>query len=192
MQLKRTIVVVLAGTFLLAPSTASAYTFDPPSWFEDAVDLIKKRGGSCEPFNFTTVNPPGPFPPGFTPPQETTIDSGVDCSHKIPRRVAEQFGQNPARGEVCGGQAIDVTGTPGPGTTPRREEYGYGCRVFAKPGTNARPNRASWPCSRNATGGEGEPTRNERRWTAEKTKLHRKQTFKTLKQCLDPKRRKKR
>jgi hypothetical protein len=173
-----TALTALAAALLITPSAASGYIWEPPSWFKAGVALVNARGGTCEPSGSTFHLPDNSGGPG-----ETVVSKGEDCSHRIPKVLAKKFGVNPARGETCAGIAYDVTGQPTPGITPTPENYLYGCRVFARPGTNAKPNRASWPCSRSIYGGDG-GSHNDRRWIAERTKLYRKQTFKTLKQCL--------
>jgi hypothetical protein len=182
-RLRPLAVSTLAAAFLVVPSVASGYTYDPPPWFKDGVALIKARGGTCQTAGYTDQTPPNPLP---GEPTEITVQKSEDCNHRIPRVTAEAIGYKgiPSPKEGCGGVASDVTGQPRPGITPTPERYEYICVVYANPGTNAKPNRRSWICRRWKSGGEGQRLRDDRHWTADRTKLYRKQTFKTLKRCL--------
>ena len=175
---------LLAPSATSAPTARIAYAYDPPSWFEDGKRLIERRGGACKTRETTQQNPENA-------PGQTLVSQDENCTHRIPRKVAREFGQNPAVGEVCAGEAREVKPAAQPGGF-FIEGYLYTCRVFSKPGTNAKPNRASWPCRRSKAADDGGGSKSDSRWTAEKTRVYRRQTFKTLRQCLSPRLRRKR
>jgi hypothetical protein len=189
MRLPRFAAVIPVTAFLVAPTAASGYTYDPPAWFKDGIAVIKARGGTCHSENSTRHAPDPTGGPG-----ETTVYTGEYCTHPIPRALAKELlggvgNPNVHPAEVCAAHASEVTGSPGP-YTPTEENYLYTCSIFFKPGTDSKPNRASWRCLRSTYGGQG-GSHNDRRWISKRTKRYRTQTFRTLRQCLNRRLRKK-
>jgi hypothetical protein len=148
---------------------ASAYSFDPPPWWNDGKALVKARGGSCESSSHQAGE-------GYT-------EQAVDCKHFVPSAVVKELGGNPAYPrEGCNGGAQS-------GGNEKFNDYAYLCGLYANPGTQANPNRASWRCERRKFetgalgGGRHEDDAN---WGAAKTKVFAARKASTLDGCLAP------
>lgn len=111
---------------------AGPFEIDPPAWWREGQQVIERRGGVC-----TTQRWPDDTHGG-------TFDSRV-CSVKIPKAIGVAFGGNPAADAFS--ETCDATATQN--RRPSDEWY-YNCRIYAFPGTSAKPNVETWRCFREA------------------------------------------
>ncbi len=150
--------------FLLAAAPAFADRYAPPPWFVDATNELQERGARCALLDDRWSLRPG---------QEQWA-VGESCTHALPRALHPSFG----RSEACWSQAVQsLTGSRA------GEESVYLCSLLADPGTEARPNAASWRCGRISVNHD-RGARDDAVWTADGGRLQAPQTFSTLKQCL--------
>jgi hypothetical protein len=192
----RLAVAPLAGVcLLLVASGASAHQIDPPSWWNDGRAEIEKRGGKCETASYYNVWGAGggyfyPVDPDTRQPtpRGNYTENSLTCERPVPLEVAKaiKFG-NPnatAAKETCSATAQESDDP----AKRKFDEYAYLCFVFANPGTEAKPNRASWVCERekyHIALGQGETADNPV-WTARKTSLFPKRSAPTLARCVAP------
>jgi hypothetical protein len=110
--------------------TAGPFTLDPPKWWREGRALLAARGAKCE----TThqVEQGGSWSFDF-----------LECKTAIPKAVGVAFGGNPAAPSLS--ESCDGTASQG---DPRGDTWYYNCRIFAFPGTSAKPNPATWVCVR--------------------------------------------
>jgi hypothetical protein len=178
-----TVAASALAALLFAPD-ASAWTYDPPSWFPEGRSEVEKRGGKCE-TSKRDVNGEGVMlmnpATGQLEPRGNYTEESVTCTHSIPAATYKGvygFSPNGPTSESCsaGWQY---------GGNDALNEYSYLCGLYANPGTSRAPNRASWACERQAYYSFGE-TANQGRWGAKKTRLWPARTAKSLSGCMAP------
>lgn len=179
------------GFLALGASGASAHKLDPPPWWTDGRALIEKRGGTCE--QSTRQSDGGGFSPvdpatGQITPRGSFTEESIRCSHRIPLATAKAVGgTNPNATTVSEGCSASAEDSSDPAKR-KFDNYIYLCSIYADPGTETKPNRASWRCQREKSRislGQGETT-DEPAWTARKTKVFPARVAPTLAGCLAP------
>jgi hypothetical protein len=149
----------------------------PPSWWGGATKFVRSRGGTCDQEVTQRI--------GRDP--DTGRESGTyqerfsSCRHRIPKAVFVALGGNPNSpvppAEGC--TSIVQQGNP------NGDEHAWSCNIFAAPGTEAKPNRAPWRCSRSKYVSRLD-SENQRFWEASRTKLWPERRVATLAACLGP------
>jgi hypothetical protein len=173
------------AVLVFAPD-AGAWTYDPPSWFNEGRSEVAKRGGKCE-TSKQDVNGEGVMwmnpATGQLEPRGNYTEEGVNCPHSVPAATYKGiFGVSPygtTVGEGC--SALWQYGG-----NDALNEYSYACSLYTNPGTSRAPNMASWSCGRQAYGNSFGETTNQGRWRAEKTRLWPARKAKSLSGCMAP------
>jgi hypothetical protein len=200
---RRAVLATLApAAFLAAPATAGALSYDPPSWFKNAMAKVKARPGAECPGPKTTTRTYR-----FTRSDGTVVVTRrdlttEDCVHRLPKALAKTFPMlrppndyGPYR-EGCHGEFEHLTrSTMDPGSG--EDQVFYRCNIFSRPVIRGRPNVRSWHCFRwrwakhnYAPDGQQRARTGKPSWLASETKYWREQRFRSLSRCLNPKYRK--
>lgn len=141
-----------------------------PPWWNDGRALIEKRGGTRE--RSTAQRDGGGFSPldpdtGQTTPRGSYTEESIQCSGASAGcRATAQESNDPAKRKF--------------------DDYSYLCLI--SPGTESKPNKASWRCLREKfriSLGQGK-TVDDPAWTARKTKVFPARLAPTLAGCLAP------
>lgn len=183
--------VTALSLLALGATGASAHKLDPPPWWNDGRALVEKRGGTCE--QSTRQSDGGGFSPvdpatGQITPRGSFTEESSRCSHRVPLATAKAVGgTNPNATTVSEGCSASAEDSSDPAKR-KFDNYFYLCAIYADPGTEIKPNRASWRCQREKSRislGQGETT-DEPAWTARKTKVFPARVAPTLAACLAP------
>jgi len=133
----------------------------PQPWFDDAVREVQSRGGRC-----TETSE------AVQPVLETPYTLRYrECVRAVPKEsglVREGCTSSVSQGDQRG------------------DAWSYGCDVLAAPGTERRPNPATWVCQRYHLWEHGDTVRRRPNWYATATKIFPAGAWRTLAGCLTP------
>ncbi len=138
--------------FALTAAPASAYQFDPPSWWNEGRALMEARGATCDAETRLVQAEPGiqltrRDSSGQSVESAPYTRQGFSCARKIPegsRTFLPSF-------EGCFAEVDDSS-------QPHLDSYHYTCDVLAaNPGTDAQATLFNWVCSRSDGGGPDYP-----------------------------------
>ena len=130
----------------------------PPRWFDVGAG-VQSRGGRC-----TETSEAG------QPCQRPRTRCALRCVRAVPKDRASS-------GRVVRAACLRATSVETPGPT---------CDVLAAPGTERRPNPATWVCRRYHLWEHGDTVRRRPSWYATATKIFPAGTWRTLDGCLTP------